>query len=57
MTNRNTPHKWWSNSIAIIDVEGAAVCILTRGYEDGPSMKNAQIIVDAVNNYKSPEQN
>lgn len=48
----------WSDSVSILDAEGATVCELTRGYESNehgegcPSWANARLIVIAVNSYK-----
>jgi hypothetical protein len=47
--------KHWRDSLSIVDADGGEVCVLTRGYEagvdgsGGPSWKNAELIVAAVN--------
>lgn len=51
----------WRESLTIFDADDGAVCYLTRGYEGGedgsggPSWKNAELIVAAVNAWRDTE--
>lgn len=47
--DRESAGKHWTDSCSIVDAEGGHVCHLTRGYQDGPSWRNAELIVEAVN--------
>jgi len=51
----------WTNSISIVDADGAEVCVFTRGYQGDaegdpcPSWDNAHWVVEAVNDFLMPD--